>query len=258
MKVVKNDCSFIISEDEQYSFDWFKDNKLNKWEQDTFHILEHYKNNKNGIYIDIGAWIGPTVLYSANIYKKVFAIEPDPIAFSRLKKNVTTNNFNNVILIEKGLSKEDGVIEFGGNGPLGNSESTLLISDKKDYLSYKGRHTTSFKTKQDDIVEIETITIESLLEQQNIEPDDISLIKMDIEGGEKIVVPALVNFLNKYKPVFYISLHRCFLRPIDITKIVDILFNIYDKCYYFTDKGTKTLVDKDNINNKNLCCLVFE
>jgi len=185
----------------------------------------------------------------------VIAIEPDTVALERLKKNIRANSFNNISLIEKGLSKNNGTSEFGGNGELGNSESTLLISNKADYLSYDGRqhvHT------HNEILVIETITIETLIEEQKINPEDISLIKMDIEGGEKIVVPALVNFLKKYKPNFYISLHRCFLRPSDIEEIIDILFGVYDKCYVFSCNGEKRLVDKNIIQNESLGCLVFE
>ena len=186
----------------------------------------------------------------------MIACEPDPIAVSRLKKNISANNFNNIVLIEKGLSSENGITQFGGNGSLGNSQSTLLIANKEEYLSYKGSDTKNHSHNV--IVEIETITIEKLIEQQNIDPQNISLIKMDIEGGEKLVVPSLVNFLNTYKPVFYISLHRCFLNKSDINDIIDILFNIYDKCYYFSKNGEKKLIDKKFIQMKKLNCLVFE
>lgn len=253
MEFVKNNCSFLISENEPYSMKWFN-NHFDTWEKDSFHIFDYYKNHK-GIYVDIGAWIGPTVLYCANIYKKVIACEPDPIALSRFKKNISANNFNNIVLIEKGLSSENGITQFGGNGSLGNSMSTMLIADKVEYLSYSGLQQTQ---THDEIVEIETITIEKLIEQQNIDPQNISLIKMDIEGGEKLVVPSLVNFLDTYKPVFYISLHRCFLKKSDINDIIDILFNIYDKCYYFSKNGEKKLIDKKFIQMKKLNCLVFE
>lgn len=228
---------------------WFLKN-IDVWEPETFHILDNYKNHKEGLYIDIGSWIGPTVLYGANIYKKIIAIEPDPVALEKLKKNISANMFNNIILIEKGLSKDNGTTKFGGNGSLGNSESTLLISNKDDYLSYSGRH-TEFHT-HDRIVEIETITIENLIEQQNINPEHISLIKMDIEGGEKIVIPSLVNFLNKYKPAFYISLHWCFLRKSEVEKIIDILFNIYNDCYFFLGNGEKIKTDKEYIKKKKI------
>ena len=41
-------------------------------------------------------------------------------------------------------------------------------------------------------------------------------------------------------------------------KIIDILFNIYDKCYFFTDNGDKKLTDKNFIQTKKLTILVFE
>lgn len=254
MEIKKNNHSFLVSD--EWSKRWFSNNKIDTWEQDTFCILEYYKNHKESIYIDIGAWIGPTVLYSANIYKKIIALEPDPVALKRLKQNLSANSFDNIVIIEKGLSSENGTTEFGGNGALGNSESTLLISNKADFLSYSGRHTTLHT--HNDIVVIDTITIETLLEQQGINPEHISLIKMDIEGGEKIVIPALVTFLKQYKPVFYISLHRCFLRPSDIEEILILLFGVYDKCYFFRVSGEKKLVDKDFIQKNNLNSLVFE
>ena len=92
--------------------------------------------------------------------------------------------------------------------------------------------------------------MEKLIKQQNIDPLKISLIKVDIEGGELILVPALQKFLKKYKPVFFISLHYCFLKFEHIKLVVDILFNIYNKCYLFTDEGVKKQIKKETIINE--------
>ena len=61
------------------------------WEVHTHKILEKFLDS-NHSFIDIGAFIGPTTLYGAFIAKKVYAIEPDPIAFNELKKNVLLNH----------------------------------------------------------------------------------------------------------------------------------------------------------------------
>ena len=257
MRIHKDNCSFVIPNDEKFSMAWFNNgNTLSWWEPDTFHILQYYKNFNEGTYIDVGAWIGPTVLYAANIYKKVIAIEPDPVAIERIKKNINANDFKNIVLVEKGLSNENGFTNFGGNGELGNSQSTLLAANKDEYLKEAGSYVKSMT--HDDIVKIETITIEKLLHEQNVHPRDIGLIKMDIEGGEKIVVPAISGLLKKYKPPFFISLHRCFLNESEIEKIIDILFGIYNLCFYFTDDGEKVLTDKKFIQKNNLLSLVFE
>ena len=253
-KITKNNISFNISG--SYSESWFSNNKLDRWELDTFHILDYYKNNKESIYIDIGAWIGPTVLYAANIYKKVIAIEPDPIAIERLEQNLSVNNFNNISLIKKGLADKTGKCKFGSQGcGFGNSESTILVSNDK-YSSWGGRH--SKEKREENIIEIETIVIEELLESLNISPLQISLIKMDIEGGELILIPYLQDFLKKYKPVFYISLHPCFLKPEHIEQIINILFDIYDNCYYFSSNGIKIKKNKDEVIKDNLTSIVFE
>ena len=253
MEVIKNNHTFYV--DGEYSKMWFGNDKLMHWEPDTFYILENYKN-KNGVYLDIGAWIGPTVLYAADIYKKVIAIEPDPVALKRLDENLRVNKFTNINVIRKALSDKDGVSKFGGNGCLGNSESTLLVSND-DYANWDNS-VWSKEEKMSNIIEIETITIERLLNEQNIEPSEISLIKMDIEGGELIVVPYLKEFLKTYKPVFYLSLHHNFLLEEHIIRIINILFDIYDNCYMLDNNGIKHIVNKENIITSKISSIVFE
>jgi FkbM family methyltransferase len=254
MKIIKNNHSFYVTG--EYSQNWFRNNKLDTWEQDTFHILDNYKN-ENGVYLDIGAWIGPTVLYACKNFGKVIAMEPDPIALYELENNVKINNFTNITVIKKALSDKNGISKFGGNGPLGNSESTLLVAND-DYADWEIKTHWSPQERKSNIIEIDTITIEKLLDEQNITPDDISLIKMDIEGGELIVVPYLHNFLDKYKPVFYISLHYVFLQKSHISLILDTLFDIYKNCYIFTNNGEKKNVEKYEIIKFEYNSLVFE
>jgi FkbM family methyltransferase len=258
MNVTKNQRTFNVKG--QYSETWFSNGRLDSWEQDTFHILEHYANKSPGnVYIDIGAWIGPTVLYAASIYTKVIALEPDPVAISRLEKNLEANTFDNVVLVKKGLSDTDGTTRFGGNGELGNSESTILVSDK-NYSTWGGEHGGRW-TKTDreaNVIEIDTLTIETLLREQHINPSQISLIKMDVEGGELIIVPQLKAFLQTYKPAFYVSLHYCFLKPEHISSIVTILFSIYDNCYTFDGNGTKTKRTINDVLKNSLTSIVFE
>lgn len=252
MKVTKNNVSFLVSG--KFSENWFSKNSLDIWEPYTFYILDYYKDKINGIYIDIGSWIGPTVLYATNIYKKVIAIEPDPIAVERLKENIKVNNFKNISLIEKALDSIDGYSLFGGNGEFGNSMSSLVIAGE----NYKLQAGFQSKLQHNYKMKVPSFTIESLINQENINIEEVSLIKMDIEGGEIILIPYLENFLNTYKPVLYISLHYVFLELSDIKKIIDILFNIYDKCYCFGIDGDRDLVDKNEVNKYSLETLVFE
>jgi FkbM family methyltransferase len=237
-----------------YSERWFSQSNFNKWEPETFCILNHYQN-KDGVYIDVGSWIGPTVMYASSLFKRVMAMEPDRIALYRLKQNLSVNEYKNITIIDKCLSRENGTIDFGGNGKWGNSESTMLVSDN-DYSSWGGRWDKD--ARENNVKTVNTITMDKMLEDEDINPTDISLIKMDIEGGELIVIPHLQHFLRQHKPIFYISLHYCFLKLEHIIMILDILFNIYGTCYVFDVTGTKQEVTKEVVLTLKLKSLVFE
>jgi len=250
MDIYKNNLSFKIKGG--FSEKWFSKERFQNWENNTFYIFDHYANLDCN-YIDIGAWIGPTVMYAAQKFKKVIAIDPDRLAFYRLTENLSVNNFTNVILVNKCLSYEDGVTSFGGNGKWGNSESTMLVSDP-EYSSWEGRW--SKEEREKNIETVETIKIETILETYNL--DNIGFVKMDIEGGEMIVIPAIADFLLSNRPVLYISLHFCFLQPCHIRDILDILFKIYNTCYLYDNEGNKTIVTKDNIIEHEITSVVFE
>ena len=52
LKITKHNISFNVAG--KFSKYWFN-RCIEKWELDTFHILDYYQNVADGIYIDIGA-----------------------------------------------------------------------------------------------------------------------------------------------------------------------------------------------------------
>ena len=77
---------------------------------------------------------------------------------------------------------------------------------------------------------------------------------MDIEGGEKLVVPAMQPYLIRSKPNLYISLHWVFLGKRDIRMILDILFDIYPYCY---NPDRRTLLTKPRIVETRATAMLF-
>ena len=268
INVVHNKSGINFNVFGEFSIWWFT-TWLNDWELNTFHILNYYAPKygreeivnaddiKRNIYIDIGSWIGPTVLYAANFYNKVIAIEPDPVALERLRANINVNRYNNIVLVDKALGNLNGTIKFGGNGNLGNSESTMLVSDN-DYIRECWGGRWNLEERGQNIIDVSCITIENLIKTNNIDADRIALIKMDIEGGELYLIPALMPFLYEYDIPLYISLHYVFLKISHIKFILNILFNYYKNCYLFDENGTKILVSKNRILNEKITTLVFE
>src|SRR5580692_4173846 len=60
------------------------------WESSTFAIFDRFLDRQHS-YIDIGAWIGPTVLYGCQLAKTAYALEPDPLAYVELAQNIAVN-----------------------------------------------------------------------------------------------------------------------------------------------------------------------
>jgi FkbM family methyltransferase len=166
---------------------------IDHWEVDTFNIFNRFLNNKSS-YLDIGAWIGPTVLYGAHKAKHVYALEPDPVAFQELIYNLDLNPriTSKVTCINAALGEKPGIIKLFQRNSLGDSMSSLIPTSS--YEKY---------------CEVIAISIDELSLNYNIK--DINFIKMDIEAGEYFLIPALSKYLKLTRPTLNLSLHPPFL-----------------------------------------------
>ncbi len=169
-------------------FNW--DNVTNgSWEPETFAIFDRYLNKEHS-YLDLGAWIGPTVLYGAQLAKSVLALEPDPVAYSELTDNLLLNKANNVLPIPFGIGPESGIMDFGARKEYGDSMSSFFAPNDR------------MKIKVMSLADLANTTTTAAMVQ------GCNFIKMDIEGGEAVVLPAAKEMLAKLKPTLYLSLHQ--------------------------------------------------
>ncbi|WP_299659752.1 FkbM family methyltransferase [uncultured Ruegeria sp.] len=165
-----------------------------KWEPDTFALLDKYLTPDSD-YLDIGAWIGPTVLYGATKARHVWCFEPDPTAFRHLAWNLDLNEINNVSAFGVALSDQFGVARMASvRGEPGDSTSSLL---------HDGTHGS-------DALTIAWDQFEAVNDLSRV-----SLVKMDIEGAEFFVLPTLLQWLKKCRPTLYLSLHAPLLAAQD-------------------------------------------
>jgi len=64
-----------------------------RWEAGTHRTIAMFAEGKR--YVDIGAWVGPTVLWAAQAdAASIRAYEPDPVAFGVLRTNVLLNGLD--------------------------------------------------------------------------------------------------------------------------------------------------------------------
>jgi FkbM family methyltransferase len=141
------------------------------------------------IVIDVGAHIGTYAIPMAvQIGKsgKVLIIEPNPNNIIILKKNIEINRLQNVILIEKAVSNK-------------NEISNLTLSDDP-MLSMINNNTN------DENIEIECVTLDSICEKFNIEK--IDWLKIDAESSEIRVLEGAKIILEKIHPKIIVEVRK--------------------------------------------------
>ena len=173
----------------------FWNNFLN-WEQNDLDFVSQIAE-ENKIFIDIGAWIGPYTLIAASMGMKVYAFEPDKVAFQELKKNIKLNNFKHEPeIFNFGLSKTDKkAYLYSNTDDFGKSESGLI--------NYKNQK----NTKQTEI-ELKSFLQEIYKIKNHNSNDKIKIIKIDIEGGEFLFEKDIYDLVKLEKIYCILSYHH--------------------------------------------------
>ena len=151
------------------------------WEPEVLESLDRFLN-RDSVYLDVGAYIGPTVLFAARKCKKVYCFEPDPDAYEYLAWNLRLNRLRNVVPFCMALTTESGIRSMASpDGMLGTSKTSLLVESES-------------------LERIEVPCIGWSEWQRLFAPPQIDVIKVDIEGGEFELLPAMAPFLRANRP----------------------------------------------------------
>nr|WP_296021931.1 FkbM family methyltransferase [uncultured Acidovorax sp.] len=169
------------------------------WEPQTFGVFRRFLRPDRS-YIDLGAWIGPTVLYGAALSRCVHAVEPDPVAFAELGRNVQAN---------PGLCKKIHLYSFGigaESGPLRLYAGGLYYAGHSEFGDSMSGVLASPDAAGQPCHEAQGVDMERFLDRHA--GDDCNFIKMDIEGGEYAVIPGLWRRLRRWgPPTLCVSFH---------------------------------------------------
>lgn len=230
-KITINNTEFYVDSTNNSNF-W--DTVQNDtWEPQTFKIFDTFLD-KDHSYIDIGAWIGPTVLYGAQKAKRCYAFEPDPVAMDHLRNNIVLNPQldSKIHLSHQAISIFSGKTYFTPkNKEFGDSMSSII-----------------YKRSQDTTIKVDCLTLEQFMYDNSIK--DCNFIKMDIEGGEFTVLPSMKDYIEQHKPTIHLSLH-----PPLIPNPQEALENIYDtiisKYDYVYNNQLQEITDKQSIIQTN-------
>lgn len=209
---------------------------IETWEKHSFAILDKFLNKEN-VFIDCGTWNGVLSLYASKACKSVIGFEPDQTAHANAQVNVGINDIENIEIYNVGLSNKAGLEKLYIRNE-GDSVSSLI--DRVDE-NYKAKSTKN----------IAVIQLSKFLESRQL---NIGLIKIDIEGGETIVIPEMEQYIRINKPNMYISFHPNWF--IEKEKSINYFADLFSEIYNIFDvnfvEQTKESFIK-NLNGTNHC-----
>jgi len=130
---------------------------------------------KDDIFIDVGANVGVySLLASGYIGSTTYAFEPIPSTFQNLNENIKINNLQtNTKLFNIGISSQKGTLIFSNNLDAVNH----VLNDENNIKEY---------------IEIPVDTLDNILSEVNP-----TLLKIDVEGYETMVIKGAINTLKK-------------------------------------------------------------
>lgn len=202
MKISIRNKHFIVNEGNQrQTFDYINSGN---WEPYTFEIFDYFINEDNVVF-DLGCWHGITSLYLAHLSKKTYAIDPDPICFEELLKNVDLNPTlgAKIPAHQIAISNKAEKMKLFARENYGASSSSILKRNRDEKKT----------------VEVNCMSLQEFINKENI--PKVDFLKIDIEGAEFLILPYIKAFLEQTNyPTLYISFHYHFLNENEYSKLI--------------------------------------
>ncbi len=195
MRKIERQGVEIIVEDEDATAYWkFWNRYCKAWGAPIMAVMDEFLSEgaraefiAPGTFLDIGAWVGPMTLWAALKHDcYVIAVEPDPVAFEQLERNVEANGLQDQVecLQVAASYTDDGEVGLYPGDKFGRSHSSMTACCGEKPVYVKAMNA-------------------AFLVSWN-QPD---LVKMDIEGGEAIVIPAIGPVMRQLGIPLLLSLH---------------------------------------------------
>jgi FkbM family methyltransferase len=137
-----------------------------------------YQPKPGDVVFDLGAHAGVSTYFLSQAVGptgRVYAFEPDPLAWASLNRNIERLNLSNVHPIQKAVAGERGSLEFQSEGSLGSALSSVA------------------PRKGGTAMLVEAITFTDACALSGVPP---RFVKMDIEGAELGVIGAAKEYLR--------------------------------------------------------------
>jgi len=193
-------------------------------------LIKNFKDDD--IFYDIGANYGFYTLLAQEFITKgeIHAFEPNPKIFKLLRENSRLDIYKNTFLNEMALSDKTGETEFFDREIIRHSGGSSLI---------KHQHFKKYK-----VIKVKTTTLDEYI--LNHKPPTI--MKIDVEGGESLVLKGASSLLQKYGPTIIME-----FGPDDLHReAASILLNNGYKVFRLDNDGNLVSVNEGDLFKDNI------
>ena len=144
---------------------------------------------RNKHIIDAGGYVGDTaLLFSSYTDKSIHVFEASPSNMDIIRETIRLNHLDNIVPVSKALGEKSGTATFS----LGESNSCNSLVERPGY-------------NYPDHIEVPVVTLDDYVRENNIE---VGLIKVDIEGGEQLLLRGAVETIRTQHPILLISIYH--------------------------------------------------
>ena len=144
---------------------------------------------RNKHIIDAGGYVGDTaLLFSSYTDKNIHVFEASPSNMDIIRETIRLNHLDNIVPVSKALGEKSGTATFS----LGERNSCNSLVERPGY-------------NYPEHIEVPVVTLDDYVRENNIE---VGLIKVDIEGGEQLLLRGAVETIRTQHPILLISIYH--------------------------------------------------
>ena len=144
---------------------------------------------RNKDIIDAGGYVGDTaLLFSSYTDKSIHVFEASPSNMDIIRETIRLNQLENIVPVSKALGEKSGTATFS----LGERNSCNSLVERPGY-------------NYTDHIEVPVVTLDDYVRENNLE---VGLIKVDIEGGEQLLLKGAVETIRTQHPILLISIYH--------------------------------------------------
>ncbi|MBQ2830439.1 MAG: FkbM family methyltransferase [Oscillospiraceae bacterium] len=167
-------------------------------------LVEGLERIRQGDIIDAGGYVGDTaLLFSSLTSKNVYVFEAAPDNYDLVQKTVALNGLTNVVAENLALGAERCTMTFS----LGERNSCNTLIERPGYV-------------YPEHIDVQVVSLDEYVREHNLK---VGLIKVDVEGGEQLVLKGALETIRRFKPVLLFSIYHSASDFFDIKPMIEEL-----------------------------------